>query len=434
MLELKIIKKIKSHFLQSRYWMDIAHQVSGNAMAQAIGVLAMPVVTRLYTPEDYSILSLFMQIVFFINILITFRYEYFINLSKNKYRASNTIKTIITIGFTMLPIILIILYFGGNIISEQLNNKSIVNYLIVSPFLALLISISIAFQFMSQWLENYKVSGRSEIVNKFGVMIFSIILYFIFESAWGLVLATICGYTMKVVYLYKFLNGKLIDKYINVKKRINIYKKVAIKYGAQSSSMVFSNILLTFTATIPSVFILKEYGSFELGQFALVNATLYLPSSLIGSAIGQVYYQRASKNHSQGKGFNDLWKTTAKKLMIISLPIYIIISMISPWVYPLIFGNQWYMAGEMASIISIAAFFSMTTTPLDKAYLIVNAWKYIMIFNILRATTTFLVVWFAIENNININLFLGLLVFQMVSMYLIDYFVQWRLSFRQYAK
>ena len=47
--------------------------------------------------------------------------------------------------------------------------------------------------------------------------------------------------------------------------------------------------MFALVSALPALFIAKIFGSNVLGNFHFVMLTLYLPSGLIGSAIGQVF-------------------------------------------------------------------------------------------------------------------------------------------------
>lgn len=68
---------MKSNVTLTRYWKDIVLQATGNSSAQVIGLLGMPVLARIYSPEDFATQNIFLQIVMFLAGLMTWRYEYF---------------------------------------------------------------------------------------------------------------------------------------------------------------------------------------------------------------------------------------------------------------------------------------------------------------------------------------------------------------------
>jgi len=63
--------------------------VGGTAFAQALTVLALPLVTRLYTPFDFSVLAVFVSILSIISVAACLRLEIAIPLPESDEDAAN---------------------------------------------------------------------------------------------------------------------------------------------------------------------------------------------------------------------------------------------------------------------------------------------------------------------------------------------------------
>ena len=61
--------------------------LSANVIAQAIGILVYPVLTRMYAPEDFALLSLFTSIAGVLTLIATAEYQYAIVLPKAEEHA-----------------------------------------------------------------------------------------------------------------------------------------------------------------------------------------------------------------------------------------------------------------------------------------------------------------------------------------------------------
>jgi teichuronic acid exporter len=432
-----MIKNLYLIVKNSHYLRDIAWLASGNAIAQIIAVLAMPVLTRLYSPEDFAIQNLFLQLIGFFVVLLTWRYEYFIQLPKKENESVELLVLVLCLGMVGVAISIPLVWLFQDNLANWMGFPMLKTWLVFVPLTAALISFSIAFQHLTQRNGLYRHSSLAEVVNKGTYVSTAIGGYFLLPGPAGLLLSTALGAVGKIIWLSRILWIRLNVKkeYINSFEKLKIIKikslvSIANTYSRLSGSMVVSHILLSCTSIIPSIFISRFYDNESLGQFALVSSTIYLPSGLIGGAIGQVYYQRAAESWSTGKCFSDLWRTSAKQLIFIGVPIYTVLGIISPWVYPFIFGELWSDAGRYASLMAIVAFFSFATVPLDRGCLVVGAWWYLLVWHTSRALTTVLVVWLAWQNNWDIFHFLIGLVVQMSLMYLVDYWMNWRFASR----
>ena len=78
-----------NRILNSEYIRNTLTLVSGNTLAQLIPLLAEPVLTRLFPPEDFGLLALFISISSLFAIVATGRYELAVMLPSKDEDAVN---------------------------------------------------------------------------------------------------------------------------------------------------------------------------------------------------------------------------------------------------------------------------------------------------------------------------------------------------------
>jgi O-antigen/teichoic acid export membrane protein len=79
---------------------------------------------------------------------------------------------------------------------------------------------------------------------------------------------------------------------------------------------------------------------------------LAMPSTLIGNAIGQVFFQEATKEKIEtGKAIN-VFYNTIKKLLIIGIPSFGILFFLIEDLFAFVFGERWRIAGVYAQILT----------------------------------------------------------------------------------
>jgi teichuronic acid exporter len=420
-----MISFFKGKIQGSKYVSDIFLQGSGNAIAQVIGVLTIPILTRLFTPEEYGVMSLFTNVVAFLSILITFRFEYLILLPKEDKVALNLLSIILRAGFVISLIVLIFIICNKSFIVSKIKLEEISKYLIFTPFTAFLMSTSVSVQQFQQRKQNYLLSGVSEIINKVGVFVFALGFFLIFRSTEALIFSASFGLFAKIIYL-SYKDGLLKKSWNSFQKTIVLYS--LRKYWKSSISFSVSNAVLAITGYLPIYFITNYYGMEVLGNWSLMIMALYLPTSVIGTAIGQVFYERAAKQNAAGLPFNALWLSTVKLLLIISIPCFLIISVLSPYLFTILFGEKWRLAGEYASIFSIAAGISFICTPLDRSCYIINQWKYPYFYNSLRLLFVIVILVIARKYSLTFKEFLWIHVSQTVLLYCFDLFMSFYFS------
>ncbi len=414
---MSIIANLQQKLKQSRYLRDVAWQMSGNGFAQALGILAMPLLTRLYAPGDFAMLNLFMQVVAGLTILLTWRFEYLVMLPKDDCQAYAILRAIAWFSAAMAIFATLVAGLIGDQLAAMLGSRALAPWLALAPITAWFVCLSIGLQQAVQRRQDFRTTGLSEVLGKGGYVASALTGVLWLPQIGGLMASSAVGAGAKAFWLWRKLRIKRAS-YSNVAPLRAGY--VLKPYMRLAGSMSFSNLLGMITSAVPMIFIAKSYGADTLGQYGLVISTLYLPAGLLGNAIGQVYFQRAAQLYSHGEAFDNLWRTTAWQLIRIGVPLYVLIALLSPWAYPFFFGSRWEAAGQYAILLSAAACLSFITSPLDRTCLVVNAWWYAPLWHGSRSVLTIILTMLASYFRWLFEYYLVVMVIQMGVMYLVD--------------
>ena len=102
--------------LDRLYLKNISWQSSGNISAQVVNILSLPIITRLFTPEDIGLLRIFIEVLAVFTIFISFRVEQIILLPKNDEGAQELFGYVFGNGlissFVLSLIICLFIIFG----------------------------------------------------------------------------------------------------------------------------------------------------------------------------------------------------------------------------------------------------------------------------------------------------------------------------------
>jgi teichuronic acid exporter len=376
----------------SSYWRDVAWQSSGSSLAQLVGIAGLPVLTRLYAPEEFAVQSLFLQVVTYATALVTWRYEYFIQLPKLDADVRALNRLVLVLGCITVLAFTPLLWVFRNAFAVPLGNPDVAPWLFLAPATAVFFSWAVAAQNNAQRHADFRTSGLSELVGKLAYVSTGIVGALLHPGAVGLMITTAVAALGKSGFVLlrwpTWLRSPL-------RPEVDSVRSVQRHYGRLATSTVISHVLSTSAFAIPQIAIARLYGADVLGQFALALATVFLPSGLIGGAIGQVYYQRAAKQWADGSAFLPLWGDMVRKLLMIGVPIYAAVALLSEAAYPFVFGAQWHLAGEFAGWMALAAFVSFVSSPMDRTCLIVGAASYSIVWSIYRLLSTVVLVWLA---------------------------------------
>ena len=131
-----MFKRIKS---QSEFYHNVLTLMTGSTLSQSIPIAISPILTRIYTPEEFGVYAIFLAIVTIFGTIISGRYELAIMLPKKDEDAINifALGLVITICLTVFTSILVIVL--KNYIVNLLNTHTIEYWLYLVPLSILLI-------------------------------------------------------------------------------------------------------------------------------------------------------------------------------------------------------------------------------------------------------------------------------------------------------
>ena len=403
------------------YMRDIAWMSCGSATSGLIGILVMPIVSRIYTPSQFASANLILLISGFMAVIVTFRVEQLIQLPTRAKEAWLLVRAVFFISVVSTLLLSPILYIQRKPLAILFGDQDLAQWLAFSPFIAAGMGISVA---MGGWVQRgrgFRRSALASISEKFG---YSAVVFsgpWLLPGSGGLVLAGIGSSIGMLVVLRPKKKWKLVGGLKGVFLVVKRYAKL-------SAGLIYSHVLLSISMLLPAVYIVRHYGSDDLGQYALVSQALALPGSIIGRPINTVFYQRSAEMWSAGRSYKSLFLNTINKIIYISVPVFGLIAALSPLFFPLIFGGSWVKAGSFAVILSIGHFFSFINSPMDRGSHVVNAWWHYPCWQTVRLVTIGTVFSIASYFSLQIESFLWLLSAQMAVVALYDVYFQWRFS------
>lgn len=142
---------------------------------------------------------------------------------------------------------------------------------------------------------------------------------------------------------------------------------------------------------LPALLLGYFFSPAVVGFYALGQRVLSLPMGVIGSSIAQVFYPRAAKANREG----ELAKVTLdmfERLLAIGFVPLMLIAVVAPDLFALVFGERWWTAGEYARWISLLLFFQFVSSPLSTIYYVMGRQRNLLTFNIIMFVTRLLVI------------------------------------------
>ena len=144
-------KYLKSDFLRNAFTL-----ITGTIIAQALPIAISPILSRMYSPEDFGVLALFMSIIVVFGSVANARYEMAIIIPKSEKDAISIFLLGLIISVVLSLLLLIVVIVFHNPILKLLDNKDISFWLYFVPLAVLGIGIFNALNFYNTRVKKFK--------------------------------------------------------------------------------------------------------------------------------------------------------------------------------------------------------------------------------------------------------------------------------------
>lgn len=403
--------RLKSKF-SSEFARNSLTIFSGNVIAQAIPFLAEPLLARLYQPSDFAVLAVYLSIANLFSIVATARYELAIMLPKEDRKAANVLGLSVLISFAVSALAFIVVLLFNAKICKVLNNEDVSSYLYLVPLSVLSVAW---YQIFNYWnsrkkrFKNVMFSKTTQSVSNVSVNLALSI------KSLGLVMGQFLGYLFgSFVLMFAFLK-KDKDKLSMITKKE--MKEVAIEYQdfpkINTIHAFFDVLKQSGEVFMLSYFYIKE----NVGLHSRTLRLLFAPSSMIGSAVGQVFYQKGTETYHNGGDLRALVIKVLKSMALIALPVFLVVALFGDDLFAWFLGENYRMAGFYGRYLAPWLFFNFITMPISQIPLIVQKQKTAFLLSVCGHTLYLLAV---IIGGLNNNILLG---FTLLSIFSSIYYI-----------
>jgi O-antigen/teichoic acid export membrane protein len=113
------------------------------------------------------------------------------------------------------------------------------------------------------------------------------------------------------------------------------------------------------------------YGLDAAGKFALVQRLVMLPAALIVSSVGDVFHAHAASIIGQTPGaVGRFLASTAARLLLFALAVYLPVAVLAPLTAGWVFGRQWADAGPMIAVLAPLCIAQTVVSPISRGLLL----------------------------------------------------------------
>lgn len=320
--------------------------VGGTAFAQGLAVLALPLLTRLYTPAEFSVLAVYASILGIAAAVACLRLEIAIPLPERDEDAASLLMLALAsgTGFSLL-MGLLVLSFPGQI-AALLHMPTVEPYLWLVPLGLWVASTYAAIQYWSTRKKRFSRIARTRMTQALGGTGVQLGAGALSAGPIGLLLGYMISGGAGVIGLARdaWRNDRSVLRAVTPRAM----RKMLREYSRFPKYSTLEALANTAGIQAPVIIIAALAIGPEAGYLMLATRLMAAPMALLGGSIAQVYLAHAPEELRANR-LGDFTTRILTGLVKTGVGPLLFAGIVAPQLAGLVFGEEWVRTGELVA-------------------------------------------------------------------------------------
>ena len=330
-----------SNIMKSAFVKDVAGLLSANVVAQAAGLLCYPLLTRMYSPEDFGLLYIFTSIGGVLVLLGTAGYQFAIPLPKDDRDGVACFHAGLLCLLPVMALMLLSLPFSGTI-AGWFGSTELADWL---PFMPLYVGLLCLWNLLNWWYARCQQFGcvsRYQVSNSLLNVALKLLLGWL-RVPHGLIAATVSvppvSVGLNMLAARRHLRGLLVRDDGRCRRMLAAYRKFPMFTLPQS-------LINQFFGNLPAYLLAPQFGQSALGLWSMALLLSFTPINTICNSLYQVLFADVSKRVNNREEVKYLFVRLEKWALGITLPLFTVLFFVLPPLTGWLLGAEWTESGR----------------------------------------------------------------------------------------
>lgn len=340
-------KDLILRFLKNNFWRSVVVLTTGSALAQFIGLVTTPIVSRLYTSEAFGQYFLIVSIATIIVSISSLGLNSAVMAPIDDDECDEVLWVAFISSLFIATIVLVLMI----LISPHLKFfDSGISY-VLSCFLVYFFVIASNLKGLLTIYTNRrrlnKVLFYNSLIGALSTLFITIPLGILNYGGMGLIIGSIIAALITIFQM--ILHTNPFKKIPSKETFINVFEK----YKDYMKYQYPSNFISSFAMQLPMPIFSTYFGITKLGAYSMNDKLLGVPSRFVAAPIGTIYFRTISEHYRKNENFSDFTFALITKIMLLAfLPISIVIFCGEP-IFEWFLGSGWGEAGKLAAYLVV---------------------------------------------------------------------------------
>lgn len=387
---------------------------SGTLFAQIINFVVTPIITRLYTTENYGILSIYTSTITIAVIIATLMYQKSLPIIFAESDAKRMVHICLKILCISTLVIFALCFFLNTETFSFLGIRELYSFRFAIPVAVFIVG---CYEILLQWVyrkRDYKLIPKTRVIQALSSGGIKVLGGLINAAPIWLIVGTMASQGAGVLTFFR--------RYKKDVEQTNIddgeFKSDGALIKRYYRFPVFSlpaDFVNTFCNQLPVLIIAGIYDATHSGYYGLANSIINIPVSLVVTSIARVLYAETAKmGKDKPRALYSLCKKMVRIVALVMIVPCIVLISFGPTLFSLFFGKNWYEAGVYARLMTGMIFSYSLVIPVGRILEIFEKQSYEFVINCGRLA--FLGLSFLLIKLLNIDSYSAVFTFSSVNM------------------
>jgi len=319
---------------------NVVYMITGTALGQAISVLFAPVLTRLYSPEQFGFLSVYMTVLLIIAVIAALGLEVAIPIAVSEAELANLLAAS---GVAVVVTTCLVALVTG------LLPASALHFLQVGQLMSFRFLLPLGFACLGGYYVMVAVATRmaafrdiaaTRVSQGISGPLSQIIFGLLGTGSIGLTIGFVIGQSSGTILLLQ----RLVLQSPTLRAAISWRGMLAVirRYAGFPLLATWARLLESCSGTIVFLLFATCYSSEIAGFLFLTDRVVGRPLLIISTSLLQVFTGEAGRAVQQdpAKLEQRFWQVVPRQF-VICLAWVVVTNIAAIWAFPIVFGNQW---------------------------------------------------------------------------------------------
>lgn len=353
------------------FWRNVATVMSGATGAQALTLLAAPLLTRLCTPAEMGTFSVWLGVITVASLVATLRVENAMVIDHEKGQ-QRLCFSVVAYFATLLALVLTFGSLCACVLGlPPLETVSWGQMAMVGLATWITANVQTTLAYAASH-RRFGTAARIKLLQAGTIAASQLALLYAGVDGAALLAGQLIGLGVGL------LAGRLLLSPPRARMRLLLDREqrdYLVKHQAFWRYSLPSSLLNTVVGQLPLFMIGIHHGALAAGLFALTQRVIAAPTALIATSVLEVFKRQAVHEFESVGNCHEVYRSTFRALMLLALPPTLVLLLFSPELFGWLFGDNWRPAGELARILAPLCFLNFVASPLSYVFFVAGKQK-----------------------------------------------------------